>query len=30
MNSLVIKIMLVRIYCDLRYQVREFSEAIFD
>lgn len=22
--------MLVRIYCDLWYQVREFSEAIFD
>lgn len=30
MNSLVQKIMLVRIYCDLWYQLREFSEAIFD
>lgn len=30
MNSSVQKIMLVKIYCDLWYQLRECSEAIFD
>ena len=29
-NSLVLKIMLVRTYCDLWCQVREFSEVIFE
>lgn len=29
-NSLVVKVTLVRTYCGLWHQLREFSEAIFD